>query len=518
MEEKYEGGVSLEDATNNSSKMDDESRKTPEKTNQIPQSFIELNDGIEKSSTIKSPAKSSNIEDETVQKVLIDINFGSKKTYFALNEDFIEIIKRYYKEKIDDLDISDDASNKRICVSEKLVKKSDSFLIDTTPRKSSAESTPRYTPFSKTILSNIKDNVEEKPVTINSSNKCFNCEGTHSLRECPEPKNMLKIRKARNEFNKRELRYHDNDGYADLIPGQLSDDLKNALGLMDNQLPLHIYKMRNYDYPVAWLEEAKVYYSGLQILTDKNIELSGDIRESFKYDIERIYDFPGYNVLPSLPYVDKHRLYNLPPMQAHHSKEEFISSLGDVCVVNGYKKRKLRDSIEKFDTSTNVEDVEMDVENDMPCNQSTLNESNSQNYSPEDGELSNHSDTSLNCEELDLARNKVLTELSEINDTQSENDPNLLKVDLTEKNVDLTENNVEDLGGIKQGHVETTIFGCPVLPSFSPFENLPSNVNFQEGVCDVIAFENLTESTGKYEKMKGIIKKVRVFVKDHHKD
>ena len=125
--------------------------------------------------------------------------------------------------------------------------------------------------------------------------------------------------------------------------------------------------------------------------------------------------------------------------------------------------------------------------------------------------MSNNSDTSLNCEELDLARNKLLTELSEINDMQSENDTSLLKVDMAGTSV-------EELGGIKQGHVETTIFGCPVLPSFSPFETLPSNVKFQEGVCDVIAFENLTESTGKYEKMKGIIKKVRVFVKEHHKE
>ncbi|XP_070496716.1 zinc finger CCHC domain-containing protein 8 homolog isoform X2 [Chironomus tepperi] len=470
--------------------------------------------------TILTPTKCLSSNDKSVQKVLIDINFRNKKTYFAFHEEFIEIIKKYYKDKIDDLDISDDASNKRICISEKLVKKSDSFLIDTTPNidniKNAAESTPRYTSFSQVILSNIKDQEEEKSVSTNSANKCFNCDkGTHSLRQCPEPKNMIKIRKARNEFNRRELRYHDNDEYADLVPGQLSDDLKSALGLTDNQLPLHIYKMRNYGYPMAWLEEAKVYYSGLQILTDKNIEFGGDnIRDSFKYDIQRIYDFPGFNVSPNLPFVDKHRLFNLPPMQAHHSKEEFILSLGNDFVVNGYKKRKLRDLIEKLDTSTNVEDVEMDVDNDMYHNQTVTNESSSinlSNKSPEDGELSNNSDNSLNCEELNMERNKLLTELSEINDSQSENDTNLLKSGTNNKRV-------EESGDIQQGHVETTIFGCPVLPSFSPYEILPSNVKFQEGVCDVIAFENLSESTGKYEKMKGLIKKVRVFVKEHQKD
>lgn len=447
--------------------------------------------------------------------MLIDINFRNKKTYFAFHEEFVGLIKQYYKDKTDDLEILDDATCKRILISEKLVKKSDSFLIDTTPNvDKNSSSTPRYTSFSKVILSNIKDNDEEKLLATNSANRCFNCDkGSHSLRQCPEPRNMLKIRKARNDFNRKELRYHDNDEYSDLIPGQLSDELKIALGLTDNQLPLHVYKMRNYGYPIAWLEEAKVYYSGLQILTDKNDETDGNnIRDSFKYDIQKIYDFPGFNVLPSIPFVDKHRLLNLPPMQAHHSKEEFILSLGDF-VVNGYKKRKLRDTIEKFDTSTNVEDVEMDVD-DVSYSEITLNESKSINHSnnsPEDGELSNNSDQSLNCEELDKQRNQLLSELSEINDVQSQNVTSLLKDNTTEENI-------QQLGGIKQGHVETTIFGCPVLPSFSPFEILPSNVKFQEGVCDVIAFENLAQSTGKYENMKGIIKKVRVFVKEHQKE
>lgn len=448
---------------------------------------------------------------------MIDINFQNKKTYFAFHDEFIDIIKKYYKDKVDDLDICDDPSNKRICISEKFVKKSDSFLIDTTPNiensKSVAESTPRYTSFSKVILSNIKDHEDEKPVASNSANRCFNCDkGTHSLRQCPEPKNMLKIRKARNEFNRRELRYHDNDEYNDLIPGQLSDDLKSALGLTDNQLPLHIYKMRNFGYPPAWLEEAKVYYSGLQILTDKSNEFADDkVRNRFKYDIQRIYDFPGLNVLPSFQFVDKHRLYNLPPMQPHHSKEELILSLGNDFVINGYKKRKLHDLIEKLDTSTNVDDVEMDVDNNVYNNQLTLNSKNYSNSSPEeDGELSNNSENSLNCEELDIERKKLLIELSEINDTQSEND-NTTKDETIEKCN-------EETSGIKQGHVETTIFGCPVLPSFSIYETLPANEKFQEGVCDVIAFENLSVSTGKYEKMKGLIKKVRVFVKEHQKD
>lgn len=54
-------------------------------------------------------------------------------------------------------------------------------------------------------------------------------------------------------------------------------------------------------------------------------------------------------------------------------------------------------------------------------------------------------------------------------------------------------------------------FGTPLL-KFSPYDNLPPGANFQVGVSDVINFENLPDSTGSYEKMEKIIKKVRTEV------
>lgn len=55
-------------------------------------------------------------------------------------------------------------------------------------------------------------------------------------------------------------------------------------------------------------------------------------------------------------------------------------------------------------------------------------------------------------------------------------------------------------------------FGTPLI-KFSPYDNLPPGENFQVGVSDVINFENLPDSTGSYEKMEKIIKKVRTEVK-----
>lgn len=50
--------------------------------------------------------------------------------------------------------------------------------------------------------------------------------------------------------------------------------------------------------------------------------------------------------------------------------------------------------------------------------------------------------------------------------------------------------------------------GTPVL-KFSVFDKLPEGSNFKVGVSDVINFENLPDSTGKYEQMKDLLKNVR---------
>lgn len=58
-----------------------------------------------------------------------------------------------------------------------------------------------------------------------------------------------------------------------------------------------------------------------------------------------------------------------------------------------------------------------------------------------------------------------------------------------------------------------TVCGTPVIQAVSPFSNLPNSEKWREGVTDVLDFENLPESIGKYEKMRTLLEKVRVKVK-----
>ena len=54
-----------------------------------------------------------------------------------------------------------------------------------------------------------------------------------------------------------------------------SDDLREALGIQENQLPPYIYMMRLHGYPPGWMREAEVESSGMKVY---NIKTNGKER------------------------------------------------------------------------------------------------------------------------------------------------------------------------------------------------------------------------------------------------
>jgi hypothetical protein len=62
------------------------------------------------------------------------------------------------------------------------------------------------------------------------------------------------------------------------------------------------------------------------------------------------------------------------------------------------------------------------------------------------------------------------------------------------------------------GQVKSVDLGTPILQHASPYTCLPNPEKFSRDICDVINFENLPDSTGKYEKMSELIRKVRTVV------
>ena len=66
----------------------------------------------------------------------------------------------------------------------------------------------------------------------------------------------------------------------------------HVLGLGDNELPQHIYRMRQLGYPPGWLLHAEATNSGLAMFDKlgKEVDLDGDIMEDGQVPEHRIRD------------------------------------------------------------------------------------------------------------------------------------------------------------------------------------------------------------------------------------
>lgn len=132
---------------------------------------------------------------------------------------------------------------------------------------------------------------------------CFNCGAfDHGVQGCPMKLDGERIRRSREQYQEQlaeacgyndassmnantnpheTSRYHE-DSYQSSLhdqvvieerfrryrPGDISYELRQAMGLRENQLPMYIYNMRRCGYPPGWLKEARVKKSGLQVFHD----------------------------------------------------------------------------------------------------------------------------------------------------------------------------------------------------------------------------------------------------------
>lgn len=125
-------------------------------------------------------------------------------------------------------------------------------------------------------------------------------------------------------------------------------------------------------------------------------------------------------------------------------------------------------------------------QNDIPTNQT-------------DSEQKTNSETDSNVEKnidnttLDSTLSESINELAE-STNQSESVQNTPSVSAT-------------------GHSRMAMFGTPLMKQVSPYSKLPDGEKWSVGVTDVIDFENLPDATGAYQKLTGVISKVRSVIK-----
>nr|XP_014102844.1 zinc finger CCHC domain-containing protein 8 homolog [Bactrocera oleae] len=450
------------------------------------------------------------------------------------------------------------------------------FTIDTSgSKKLDTQCVPSYKRSIKDVLNEESsarkrqklEKEENECQRVRTTAACFNCGVSgHSLRECAKPRNNARINRAK--LARKQERYHIDieQRFGHLIPGKISDKLQSALGLKRGELPFFFYRMRKLGYPPGWLEEAKVVYSGISLINTEggavmaSEEDNSQESDEIKYDISKIVDFPGFNVDPGPNFYDDYKHHNVPPLSRHQRKEEFINKLGGN-VIKGYKHKRLKSlpqttNVIEIKTSI-LDNADMEIEDDDAVNENVVftrpppppepandikppppptppNDATNEDSSC----ITNERTSSPTLDYLEERKQKLLAELksglcdidslssssateeslslatsiNEAKTSEISKPANLNEIHTVEPATPTTNDMSRMLDIIKESHM-----GTPVL-HFSPYEKLPAGDNFKVGVSDVINFENLPDSTGKYEQMKEVIKKVRNIVTKLHND
>ncbi|GAB0097001.1 Zinc finger CCHC domain-containing protein 8 homolog [Sergentomyia squamirostris] len=451
-------------------------------------------------------------------KPFLQLIFQDNTSCKSLLERIRKLVEMYLKVQKKQLRVVTDETGAKVDLfADEVQEEGSIFMIDNKPsaRLKSAE-VPTYSVNEETATLHNGELPARK--IFRKANMCFNCGGSHSVNDCRLPRNVERIRKARQQQNKNPERYHNDleQKFAHIKPGQISENLRRALGIRSRNLPTYVYRMRVLGYPPGWLEEAKISHSGLSLFDSEGrpvrpgtLEVGelDEVRE--QYNPEEIIDFPGFNVDPPSNYIDESQMHGVPQMMDYHRKEVMFKMFGLEESQPGYKRKRLGELTANSPNGCVPEPQDMDIEDkeesETPPEQhfaTSGNEESSQSQKDEGNSQESTRTSSPSLDELQAAQERLLQALNSNNGDDSNPDTSTPRPRTPEN----------------RGKSMTTLPGTPILTPFSSYSRLPDGDNWAKGVSGVIDFENLPDTTGKYEKMKTVLEKVRETVCKIHKE
>ena len=178
-------------------------------------------------------------------------------------------------------------------------------LVDLNPQISDGWTIPQYEQVYFRVLA-----PDQTPkVRLKSRSCCFNCGNPgHSLQDCTETHDMQRINANRREFLNKfaspvnsKTRYHFDDSamkrFGRFKPGVISDELREALGINEQDLPPYIYRMRHLGYPPGYLPKATkpslLIYDGDGSINDYIEEQ--DEQKNEEHFRSSFIEYPGFN-------------------------------------------------------------------------------------------------------------------------------------------------------------------------------------------------------------------------------
>ncbi|XP_047527514.1 zinc finger CCHC domain-containing protein 8 isoform X2 [Vanessa atalanta] len=151
-------------------------------------------------------------------------------------------------------------------------------------------------------------------------------------------------------------------------------------------------------------------------------------------------------------------------------------------------------------TDPNVEIIKQNIDKDK----SVTKEHSINNDNTIDEQHTSKSIEVPKSSKSDTGETEIIEQCNETKDNQVTPVPSVSHVNDPDKSVK-TPNS-------KAGQVKTTQYGTPVINVASTYMKLPSEDKFSKDICDVINFENLPNSTGKFKQISTLLKKVKSVV------
>lgn len=111
-------------------------------------------------------------------------------------------------------------------------------------------------------------------------------------------------------------RYYDSRSTDNIKPGVISAELREALNIPENDLPIWIYRMRALGYPPGWLKKAIVDTDDI-FDTDESNKRKSPSPTDVQYDHSKLIEYPGFNSPMPQGCHDYHYYVNMPGMLEH---------------------------------------------------------------------------------------------------------------------------------------------------------------------------------------------------------
>lgn len=300
-------------------------------------------------------------------------------------------------------------------------------------------------------------------------------------------------------------RYYDSSGGQDDIkPGRISNELRAALGIADNDLPIWIYRMRALGYPPGWLNKAVVDTEDI-FDTDTLHEGSSGVKrgsssQEVQYDHSKLIEYPGFNTPMPPNCVDYHYYINMPPMLPHqqleYAKKRMSSHLDE------HSPKRARTSSPPHDEPSTSHDT---LHNKSAPEVIVISDDDDDEENVKEGDktIGKHTNDSPSrafqpADEKDPVLNHSReAEVVEINDATP------MKNEDKEKSENTLDSSISSplTEGMKLVSRGTPM---PKLVQRAPLEK------FSEGVVgELLYFENTPTSSGKFDSIKGLLNTIR---------